>query len=82
VEQAILPLVTYFIDTEQEEDGRWIAEVPNLHGVMVYRQTEDEAMRAVAILAMQVITDRMAHGEIPIQIPISISFDRRQHNMC
>ena len=55
------------IQTEQEEDGRWIAEVEELPGVLVYGQTRDEAIRLVQSLAFRVIADRLEHGEaIPI----------------
>jgi predicted RNase H-like HicB family nuclease len=51
------------IETELEEDGRWIAEVPELHGVVVYGQTREEAITRVEALALRVIADRLDHGE-------------------
>lgn len=51
------------IETEREEDGRWIAEVLELPGVMLYRATREEAMDAVRVLALRVIADRIEHGE-------------------
>ena len=51
------------IETEQEEDGRWLAEVPGLPGVMAYGQTREEAIRRVESLALRVIADRLDHGE-------------------
>jgi predicted RNase H-like HicB family nuclease len=54
------------IDLEQEEDGRWIAEVPELSGVMVYGSTSDEAVNRVRALALRVVADRLEHGE---QVP-------------
>jgi predicted RNase H-like HicB family nuclease len=51
------------IEIEREEDGRWIAEVPDLPGVMVYGRTREEAMAKVEALALRVIADRIEHGE-------------------
>ena len=53
------------IDLEQEEDGRWIAEVSDIAGVMCYGQSRDEAICNVERLAIKVIADRIAHGELP-----------------
>lgn len=46
------------IELEQEEDGRWIAEVPDLPGVLTYGATRKEAMAAVQALALRVLADR------------------------
>jgi predicted RNase H-like HicB family nuclease len=51
------------IEVEREEDGRWIAEVPDLPGVMRYGQTREEAVREVQALALRVLADRLEHGE-------------------
>ena len=51
------------IQIEREEDQRWIAEVPDLSGVMVYGQTREEAIAKVQVLALRVIADRIEHGE-------------------
>jgi predicted RNase H-like HicB family nuclease len=51
------------IEVEREEDGRWIAEVPDLPGVMVYGRSRDEAIAKVETLALRVIADRLEHGE-------------------
>lgn len=51
------------VETEREEDGRWIAEVPELPGVLVYGQTREDAIRKVEALALRVIADRLDHGE-------------------
>lgn len=51
------------IETEQEDDGRWLAEVPQLSGVMAYGQTRVEAIDHVKALALRVIADRLEHGE-------------------
>ena len=51
------------IEIEREEDGRWIAEVPDLPGVMVYGQSQGEAISKVKALALRVLADRLEHGE-------------------
>ena len=54
------------IELEQEVDGRWIAEVLEISGVMVYGDTQAEAIRKVQSLALSVIADQIAHGEIEV----------------
>jgi predicted RNase H-like HicB family nuclease len=54
------------IETEKECDGRWMAEVPSLPGVMAYGSTEADAAAKVRALALQVITDRLENGEQPL----------------
>lgn len=51
------------IEIEREEDGRWIAEVPELSGVMVYGTTRQGALAKAEALALRVIADRLDHGE-------------------
>ena len=51
------------IEIEREEDGRWIAEVPDLPGVMVYGQSREDVIAKVEMLALRVIADRLEHGE-------------------
>ena len=51
------------IEIDREDDGRWIAEVPELSGVMVYGETREEAIARVQSLALRVIADRLDHGE-------------------
>jgi len=41
------------IEIERETDGRWITEIPNLPGVLVYGKTKQEAVRAVRALALR-----------------------------
>ena len=48
---------------ERETDGRWIAEVPELPGVMVYGASQAEAMANAEVLAMHVVADRHSHGD-------------------
>jgi predicted RNase H-like HicB family nuclease len=51
------------IESEREEDGRWMAEVPSLPGVLVHGASEAEARSKVQALALRVIADRLDHGE-------------------
>lgn len=51
------------IELDQEEDGRWIAEIDELDGVLVYGDTKDEAIKNVKTLALRVIADRLENGE-------------------
>lgn len=51
------------IELEQETDGRWIAEIDALNGVLVYGETREEAVRKVKTLALRVIAERLGHGE-------------------
>lgn len=51
------------IETEAETDGRWIAEVPDLPGVLAYGDTRDEAVAKAKALALRVVADRIEHGE-------------------
>ena len=51
------------VEIEREEDGRWLAEVPDLSGVMAYGQTREEAVSKVEALALRVLADRIDHGE-------------------
>jgi predicted RNase H-like HicB family nuclease len=65
--------MTFRIETEQEVDGRWIAEVRELPGVMKYGATREEAIAQAEALALRVIADRIENGEHPVE-PIEIAF--------
>jgi predicted RNase H-like HicB family nuclease len=60
-------------ELSREEDGRWIAEIPDLPGVMAYGESRDDALRSVEALALRVLADRLEHGEITT-VPVSLSF--------
>jgi predicted RNase H-like HicB family nuclease len=51
------------IEVEQEEDGRWLAEVQELPGVLAYGSTRQEAIDKVQALTLRVLADRLDHGE-------------------
>jgi Uncharacterized conserved protein len=61
------------VEIEQEEDGRWIAEVVDLPGVLAYGSTSEEARAKVQALALRVVADRLEHGEAGTDL-VSISF--------
>jgi predicted RNase H-like HicB family nuclease len=62
------------LEVEQETDGRWIAEVPEIPGAMVYGATRAAAMAGAEALALRVLADRLEHGEaapMPIQFLVA-----------
>lgn len=61
------------IEIEQEEDGRFIAEVPELPGVMVYGQTREEAVAKVEALALRTLADRVEQGKPVPELPLIFS---------
>ena len=64
----------FTIDVEKEEDGRWIAEVPELPGTLAYGTSEAEAKAKVQALALRVVADRLEHGEAGAEFS-SITFN-------
>jgi predicted RNase H-like HicB family nuclease len=65
--------MTFTVEIEQEDDGRWIAEVLELPGVLTYGQSPEEAKAKVQALALRVVADRLEHGEADPDL-LSISF--------
>ncbi|HXG63523.1 MAG TPA: type II toxin-antitoxin system HicB family antitoxin [Blastocatellia bacterium] len=65
--------MNFIIEIEQEDDGRWIAEVADLPGVMVYGQSREEALARVQALALRVVADQIEHGETAPEM-VSLSF--------
>ena len=55
------------LDCEREEDGRWLAEVPELPGVLAYGSTADEAMARAEVLTLRVLAERIEQGEAGAQ---------------
>ncbi len=51
------------IEIEKEDDGRWIAEIPELPGVMAYGDSRKEAISKAEALALRVLADKLEHGE-------------------
>jgi predicted RNase H-like HicB family nuclease len=66
--------VKFRVEIERETDGRWIAEVPELPGVLAYGSSEAEAQAKVQALALRVVADRLEHGEAGPEL-INISFN-------
>ena len=60
-------MVKLRVEIEREEDGRWIAEVVDLPGVLVYQSDPESAIRAVRALALRVLADKIEHGELDAQ---------------
>jgi predicted RNase H-like HicB family nuclease len=56
-------LIRFTIEYEQEEDGRWLAEVLELPGVLAYGRTPEDAMAKAQALGLRVLADRIEHGE-------------------
>lgn len=65
--------MNFLVETEQEEDERWIAEVVEIPGALAYGQTRDKAVAKVQALALRVIADQIEHGEIGPDL-VSFSF--------
>jgi predicted RNase H-like HicB family nuclease len=55
--------MTFTVEYEQEDDGRWLAEVLELRGVLAYGATHEEAIARAQAIALRVLADRLEHGE-------------------
>ena len=65
--------MNFNIECEEEIDGRWIAEVPQLPGVLCYGQTAEEAMAKVEVIALRAMAERLEQKESrPVEINISL----------
>lgn len=61
------------IECELEDDGRWLAEIPELPGALAYGTSADEAMGKAEVLALRVLAEQLEHGEVrPLDINISL----------
>ena len=65
--------MVFKIELDREADGRWIAEIPDLPGVMVYGGTRQEAIARVQALALRVLADRVEKDETSSELTISIA---------
>jgi predicted RNase H-like HicB family nuclease len=54
----------FSIETEQETDSRWIAEIQELSGALVYGETKAQAVAKVEALALRILADRLDHGDL------------------
>ena len=66
--------MTLSIELEREDDGRWLAEVPALAGVLCYATSRDDAVARIQALALRVLAERLEHGEAPPEL-VSVSFE-------
>ena len=57
------------VEIDKEDDGRWLAEVTDLPGVMSYGSSREEATARAKALALRVIADRLEHGE---DVPVTL----------
>ena len=65
--------MNFTLECEEEVDGRWLAEVPQLPGVLCYGKTADEAMARAEVLALRAMAERLEQGELrPVAINISL----------
>lgn len=65
--------MNFSIECEEETDGRWIAEIPQLPGVLCYGKTPDDAMAKAEVLALRAMAERLEHGESrPVEINIAL----------
>ena len=61
------------LECEREDDGRWLAEVSQLPGVLAYGKSANEAMAKAEVLALRVLAEQLEHGEVlPLEISISL----------
>jgi predicted RNase H-like HicB family nuclease len=65
--------MTFTVEYEQEDDGRWLAEVLELPGVLAYASTSDKAIAKAQALALRVLADRLEQGEDAREF-VNISF--------
>lgn len=72
-ETTEVAIMMFTLEIEREEDGRWIAEIPELPGVMKYGDTREVAIAQTEALALRVLAERIEHGEHPLE-PIHITF--------
>jgi predicted RNase H-like HicB family nuclease len=56
------------VEFDREEDGRWIAEIPALPGVLAYGKTKQDALRRVSAIALRTLADKVEQGKAPIQV--------------
>jgi predicted RNase H-like HicB family nuclease len=65
--------VVFLIEIDREDDGRWLAEVPSLPGVMCYGADRREAVARLQAVALRVIAERLEHREAPVEF-LNVSF--------
>jgi predicted RNase H-like HicB family nuclease len=74
VDYVIIAFMNLTFETEQEDDGRWIAEVPELPGVLAYGATQQQAIIKAEALALRVLAERLENAEaLPMDVSIIIA---------
>jgi predicted RNase H-like HicB family nuclease len=69
---AVVPGFTLKVKFYREQDGRWLADIPDLPGVTAYGRTRKQALAAAEALALRLIADRLEHGEtVPGELQVS-----------
>lgn len=63
----------FTVEVERDRCGRFIAEVPELPGVIAYGATREEALAAAQALALRVLAERLEHGDTPA-LPLDLTF--------
>ncbi len=81
----------FHIESEQEEDGRWIAEIPEIPGALAYGKDAEEAMAKVEVLALRVLAEQIEVGEtcpiairiddVSVSLPRNKTLPRRFHSL-
>lgn len=66
-------MVKFTLEYEQEQDGRWLAEVLELPGILAYGRTAEEAIARAQALGLRVIAERIENGEESATL-LSLSF--------
>ena len=60
---GVMNIMEYTIEVDREDDGRWIAELLEIPGVMAYGVSKDEAIKKAEALALRVIAEQIEHSE-------------------
>jgi predicted RNase H-like HicB family nuclease len=66
------------VEVERETDGRWIADIPEMPGVMAYGKSQSEAVNKAAVLALRVVADRIENDGTPAGPDFSLSLTSRE----
>ena len=70
---------SFAVAFEREVDGRWIAEVPKLPGVMAYGATKPEALRNVYAVALRTLADSVEEGSTPVSVSRLFGYGMARH---
>lgn len=65
--------MNFHVEVEQEQDGRWIAEVTDIPGILAYGKSREDAILKAQALALRVLAERIDRGEVS-SLPLTISF--------